>query len=681
MSHELPGKFRTDVEGLRGFAILLVILFHLFPGQCSLGFMGVDIFLVISGYFLIGKQLDARASFTPLSFLQSKVLRIFPPVLALVAAAELASLWVFPADDMLKVARLTPAVLAGYANQFLNAGTTGYFSEDTRLYPLMHLWYIGVLVQSYLLFGGVFFLWQRLGASRKLRIFSLVLIAAVSFLLFYPSAFSLRCGYGSSYYYCTGTRLWEFALGGLAAAIPAGRLSFNFKTLAVMLAAGLAAAAVKFGFGFQSVFGLQAQRLFITLGALFGCLAVYAGYTGICGRVLGNPVLRAVGKVSFSLYLVHWPWICMAEYLTCRDMNTAAYLAVILGTVLSGWILFRLVEQRRFPLAAIAGLWLLGGGLWGTITLADGFRTLWHQEANALLATVPTLEKIPADSPYFRATEGIDSNQWGNDAEPHHLLRRIGNGSGEPNFAVIGDSHATDFADGMHLLSSEHGWNGILLDSYILPFDGTIFPNSNERRLAPGMFCDDAKRASMLHWLQEHRSIRHVFIVQYWASRFIPHELNNGVFISAPAHIEMQRAAQLRRLCLQLRAIGKEVILVTDGPFITSKSPLSLMRCRLAHPALHQSNIPTVLTCTREAYEEKNRVSLRVLSALEQEQLCQVVHREQSCFADGVFYAIRGKECLMRDADHFYGNGSAYLLQAVKEQIHSLLNRPDTPLP
>lgn len=293
---------------MRAVAILPVLLYHLAFRFTPGGFVGVDVFFVISGYLITQHiQSEIRSgSFTLLSFYEKRARRILPAAMAMLAAAAFAA-WrlLYPADFVAFAKSLIAAVL--YSSNFYFWATSSYFNGSSK--PLLHTWSLAVEEQFYLVLPLVLMLLAR-RTERAVRIV-LALVAAGSFLL---SAATLSA-HPDATFYLLPQRAWELLLGSLLAVgairLPGGKLPRE-----VAAAAGLAAILI-------SALSFTSQTPFPGPLALLPCggavLILAAGEAGeltLAGKALALPPLRAVGLISYSLYLWHLPIIAFAAYST-----------------------------------------------------------------------------------------------------------------------------------------------------------------------------------------------------------------------------------------------------------------------------------------------------------------------------------------------------------------------------
>jgi peptidoglycan/LPS O-acetylase OafA/YrhL len=296
--------FRPDIEGLRAVAVLFVIANHL--GWLGGGFVGVDIFFVISGFLIsriIFTQLDQQA-FSLLDFYRRRVQRIAPAMFVVVAATLATAYWVMLPRDSTDVARSSVFSVGSLANvYFWLYPKEGYFDADTRQLPLLHLWSLGVEEQFYLAWPLVLVATGRAWKSTAF-LAGAALAAAVSFALgdlLFPRD-------PSFVYYMMPTRAGELLVGALASAWVCGNrapLTPTMRSLAGVSGAAAIAGSL-FLYNDATVFpGVRALLPTLVTAALI--LAGSQAGRGPATRLLASKPLVAIGLISYSVYVWHWP--------------------------------------------------------------------------------------------------------------------------------------------------------------------------------------------------------------------------------------------------------------------------------------------------------------------------------------------------------------------------------------
>ncbi len=446
----VPAKlsYRPDIDGLRAVAVLLVLFNHVGIRQFSGGFIGVDVFFVISGYLISAHILKdiAEGQFSIARFYERRFRRIVPAVLVMMAGtAILAHLYLFPTETV-GFAQTQLGALFSVSNVvLLHQG--GYFDVSAKLKPLLHTWSLGVEEQFYIVFPLLLLAITR-WFRRALRPILWVLAIA---------GFALSClwlRYDSlAAFYLALPRAWEFLLGTLLASRSLIALDRPWKRNA--------ASALGLLLILRSAVHFSEYIPFPGWHALPPCagalLILAAGESGpsIVGALLSWNPIRAIGVISYSLYLWHWPIqvfqtlqnILVPE----RDPTWVSSTAVIAASFAAGALSWRFVEQpfrtgrfkARLPLFAING---------ALIALLLAF----HAELIHTVGWSPW--GIPTSSLYdsfARADTTPAENSWGTcylnpeDISTHLAGACIAEDPTRKHFLILGDSHAAHAAWGL----------------------------------------------------------------------------------------------------------------------------------------------------------------------------------------------------------------------------------------
>ncbi|HEY6579235.1 MAG TPA: acyltransferase, partial [Rhizomicrobium sp.] len=308
--------YRPEIDGLRALAILPVVLFHYGAPGFRGGFVGVDVFFVISGYLitsLIQGEMEDGA-FSLARFYERRVRRIFPALFAMLAVVSAAALiWFFPVDLVRYAQSLFATAVFGANFEFWREA--GYFDAVANQKPLLHLWSIAVEEQFYLLFPALLLALRRVSPRARRAAIGGVLV--VSFAL---GAWGVAAAPVATFYLLPA-RAWELMLGALLAlgAFRAPKSRIAAETLAL---AGLALIAA-------SVFAFTSQTPFPGPAALAPCLGaalvILAARpeNSFAGKLLATRPLVFTGLISYSLYLWHWPVFVFATYIGFREPSGA----------------------------------------------------------------------------------------------------------------------------------------------------------------------------------------------------------------------------------------------------------------------------------------------------------------------------------------------------------------------
>ena len=363
-------SFRPDVEGLRAVAIAIVVLAHAELGFGAGGFVGVDVFFVLSGFLitqLLVAELDRDGRVGVARFYARRVKRLMPQVLAVIAAVVAATWLLLSPVEADAVAADVVAAGAYAMNWHLSAEAVDYFASGARDQPLDHLWSLAVEEQFYVVWP---WLVVALAWRRRLLLPALAVVAAASFLY---AAEQVQVAPEAAYY-SAFARAWELALGALAAVALAGR-SAGPRTAAVCGWLGLAAIAVAtVAFGEGTPFPGPAA-LVPTLGAV---ALIAAGTSERRGRVTRSLMLspmRWLGRVSYAWYVWHWPVLVFAGA-ALGSLPGWARGALALASLAPAWLTYRWIEEplRRSTLHARRPRITLAAGLAGpALAVGVGF--------------------------------------------------------------------------------------------------------------------------------------------------------------------------------------------------------------------------------------------------------------------------------------------------------------------
>ncbi|HEY4113085.1 MAG TPA: acyltransferase family protein [Rhizomicrobium sp.] len=433
-SEAAGGYYRPDIDGLRAIAVLPVVLYHYRVPGFSGGYVGVDIFFVISG-FLITSLIHAEIReqrFSILRFYERRVRRILPALFALLAVVTVLALIILFPRDLRQYASSVIAT-ALFASNIEFWQRAGYFDTAADLKPLLHTWSLAVEEQFYLVWPAMLFAVERWGRR--------YLLAAVCLILVLSLGESIReVAYApTAAFYLLPSRMWELMLG---AALAVGRLrppeNRWFANALAML--GL----VLIGW---SVGTYTADTPFPGLAAVPACLGaallIYVGGNRdvLAARLLSTPAFVFVGLISYSLYLWHWPLYVFAKYYLSAPPDAAQAVLLILASIALSWASYRFVEQpfrrnktvftgrRLFAMAggAIAACVALGA----VVIAGNGLPQRYPADIRTLLAGADDREHRRAHC-FNLSPDQVRAGR----------LCRIGDPSAKVDFVFWGDSHA-----------------------------------------------------------------------------------------------------------------------------------------------------------------------------------------------------------------------------------------------
>ena len=333
---EQASGYRRDIDGLRSLAILPVLLFHTRVPGFSGGFVGVDIFFVISGFLITGiiaREID-RGSFSLLRFYERRARRILPALFAMIGFVLAGASWLYLPGDFESVPRSALMALGFLSNVWFFANT-GYFAGGAETMPLLHCWSLGVEEQFYIGFPLLLWLIAKYVPRGRARA-----IAGAALVSFAWAWWKQTDGDGFAFYLLP-PRAWELFAGALLAvgAVPEVRRQALREALA-LIGLGLIAFAV-FSYDRQTPFPGTAA-IPPVLGSV---LLIHCAPGTLAGRMLAMRLPVAIGLISYSLYLWHWPLIVFTEYARDEPLAGLWSLGVIAAALLAAWASWRFIER------------------------------------------------------------------------------------------------------------------------------------------------------------------------------------------------------------------------------------------------------------------------------------------------------------------------------------------------
>ncbi len=561
-------KYRADIDGLRAIAVLPVTLFHAGVPGFSGGFVGVDIFFVISGYLitLILIRELAEGSFSLMRFYERRVRRILPALTAVLVFSVCASYFLLPPVQFAEVGRALRAIALIKANHYFSRVQGDYWQQNLLAdQPLLHTWSLAVEEQYYVLFPLllwlVFTLAKRwFGTDRDPRRGILTLIGVLALLSLAASEWLVHNDRPVAFYLLP-SRAWELLLGsGLAVLVsrrpPVPRAREWLGGVGLLMVVVAVA-----GFDSRSPF----PGLYALLPCLGSALLIWSGTPAADGsttwvaRCLMVRPLVFIGLISYSLYLWHWPVIILQRSIGwyAHGLPEVPTVVLLLVMLLLAWGSWRYIElpfrRRTHPdsawsarLATACGVVVLALSHW----LGDA--TISSAQTGKPVAQVlpPIVKQLVADttnSPGI-ACEGADNVQ--------QIARNgggctVGDAPGDalPAFALIGDSHARMYTEAARAAALDSRVNALVLArSSCIPVLDLSPPTRH--------LCRDLTAATFDYLV--HSPVRKVVLVGYWIDILLDPELSDRL---KPALF-----AALDRL---LRA-DKSVFLMLDVPLLAS---------------------------------------------------------------------------------------------------------------
>ncbi len=648
---------RPDIDGLRAVAILGVLVFHLDESLLRGGFLGVDVFFVISGYLItsiIRREIgEGRFSFG--RFYERRIRRIMPAFLAVMLATTLAG-WVLllPADLTSFAESLNYALLSA-ANFFFLDHTQDYFASQAAAAPLLHTWSLGVEEQFYLLFPlGL------LGLHRWLKTDRNVTRAIVALLILSFAACLIRARSNTAdCFFLLPYRAWQMLAGALLA-YQGSRITWSPRVAGAAGILGLLLIGGSMGW-------VGGSSFYPGWAALAPCLG--ASLLLLAGAQPGSPAQRLLtcrplvftGLISYSVYLWHWPVIVLLKSRHASP-SPAVLPAAGAASLLLGWASWKWIENpfRRPGFLSRRTVFLLWGsasaalfGVASVIAAADGFENRFSPEIRAMLA-------------WKHEKPGI-----GQDVKKHWNPAKVyvfGDTSQTPTIALWGDSHANALVPWLETEALRHHR---AVRSFTVPAQApvpgvVVDKNNNEKRLN---YSNEVQRI-----LLADDNLRTVIIHARWA--YYLHGYNeeagrqNLRFYQRPEQSLAERgryyAAQLKQGVTQLLTAGKTVVLVYPVPEAGFNIPDYLVQA-MVRDQPQPSAIPL------PSFAGRQSLPLAALDGVPDHPNLIRVRPAARLLHDGMLTIQTAGRSLYSDDDHLSTAGLDYIrevLEPVSEAMH-----------
>lgn len=643
-------RYRPDIDGLRALAVLPVVLYHFQIWPFTGGFVGVDIFFVISGYLitsLIHGEME-QGDFTIVHFYERRIRRIFPALFAVIAASCIAAAILLFPIDLIRFGHSVMATVV-FGSNFLFRNAAGYFDTAAIRKPLLHTWSLAVEEQFYVLFPALLFFLRR--AGQRIQLWVIVVILVTSLAL---AVHQVKIAPETAFYLLPD-RAWELMLGAVLAIgnfpLPSQRW---LREILALIGVALIALAV---------FTYNTETPFPGWTAIPPCLGaallIYAGSGGasVIGAGLSSAPLVGVGLISYSLYLWHWPLRVFGQYAAFRELYLWEKAALIAASFALAWFSWRFIERpfrgrreffsRRvvFALAGVASIVLFAAGF--ALTADHGLTFRYPKNVQLILKQAAHHAAPKQDAcfgkPLFKSKDG--------------LICTFGTENIQPSFALWGDSHAEVLIPviGDRALAT-HKQGLLIKHGACRPALGVESSRSND--------CDELNRKG-LAILEATPSITQVILAGRWAmsadGRPAPHEDGPFEYVTDKDHPQRALADNpivfangLNRLVAALIAAHKRVVIVADVPEPGWPVPETLARIAVTHSRLD-------IRPTLDQYRARQAAALHVFDALRGKYGAQIVYPSDVLCSSGKCTVEESGLPIYMDSSHLTEGGSRLL--------------------
>jgi peptidoglycan/LPS O-acetylase OafA/YrhL len=658
--------YRPEIDGLRAVSVIGVVLFHLglgFPG----GFVGVDVFFVISGYLITGILLRQLGEdrFSLVDFWARRIRRIAPAAIAMVLVTLLIGGFLQTPERYASLARSAMAHVVMASNCYFTRDQ-GYFAEKSDLEPLLHTWSLSVEEQFYLIFPLlVCFVWER--ARPKLAL----ILASVALISFVWSWLEVSADPKSAFFLLPA-RGWELLAGALLATLPPKNPSSGRKEIWAFLGLILVLAPMFF-FDRQTTFPGPAA-LPPVLGA---ALLIWTGGGTKIGQLLAWKPLVKIGLISYSLYLWHWPFVVFAREMVF-DLTLAWKLSLLATSLLAGYLSWKWVETpfRTGSLLSTQKRALFVGLSSAVALFAISFAI---KSSGGFPARLPAeLRVIMSDIEW----NGAEYTSAKSEAVP------IGfEGEGPLDFVLWGDSHGA---------SASPAVNAVALD---LKLKGRAYLNNGTPPVTGLWFADMGQESAAKMVALNERVLeeiiaakpRVVFLVGRWVARCEGY--NEAEMVGEPESIHFttmlvdsmipeptfEKASsalvrQLKAMAARLATHQIELVILQQVPESNESRTASRFYAMKRFSGLFE--IPQYTT-TKDEFLERQERTMNLLENQVAGNIKVIDARERFYFRGHNQLKVYAERSYYRDEDHLTRAGAMHYLEPVFRSVMSWLLREE----
>jgi len=668
ISHQ---KYRPDIDGLRAIAVLLVVGFHAFPEWINGGFVGVDIFFVISGFLIstiIFTSLN-NGNFSFKTFYARRVKRIFPALLLVLIACFAFGWFVLLSEEYKQLGKHMSAG-ATFRSNFILWNEAGYFDNAAETKPLLHLWSLAIEEQFYIAWPLLlWFAWKKRIDPFTVCLFVIVVSFAVNASTINDRAIAA--------FYSPLSRFWELSCGSLLAYFKLrapdrvfkanqnieafrNRFSYGDRVNHDVTAWPNIAAWLGIFLIVLAAWLLSSNSLFPGWWALLPtvgtCLILFAGPDGWFNRcVLSNGLLVKIGLISYPLYLWHWPMLAFARIIEVQIPAREVRIGAVLISVVLAWLTYRFIERpvrfggySRAKVITLCALMAIVGAFGYYTYKRDGF----DFRLKDFEGKVKNLRRTQEATLSCKQAIPVKELTYCNMAEP----------SKDPSIVIIGDSHGNRLYENLASKYSEIGENLLQIGG------GGCLPFWNVETGSPGKpnKCNEQMNPQ-LDFVLNTPSIKTVIFVNrgpLYIEGDDPVSARKYFIkdMSFPAEEDAKQIYKgaLIRSVSRLAAKGKNVVLVIDAP----EFPYNPLQCiDLERPFSSPFKQKPNCTISKSSVEWRNRNYIEVTNYVADKLGLQVINLQDALCDTKDCFALKDGTLLYMDADHLSRYGAKYVIE------------------
>lgn len=636
-------NYRPDIDGLRAVAVLLVLLFHFGLGIPG-GFVGVDVFFVISGYLItdVIRNSCKAGRFSFYDFYARRLTRLHPALLTTVAITLAAGYLIMDPASLVNLAKAS-AYTVFSASNILFWNTQDYFDASAAMQPLLHTWSLSVEWQFYVIWPLV--VWASLKISDR---FLMLLLAVIGFASLAGSQLMLRVDSSASYFLMP-FRVFELAIGAILV-FTKGRL-YSRRSGSIGTVLGLALIVA-------SAFALDSKSAFPGIAAIAPCLGaalcIQFGASPAGAVLRLKPIVR-IGLISYSVYLVHWPFLVFAKYYLYRELTLLESAMLLVASIALGQLIYSFVE-RQFIIRSRAGRPVPLLAVASGIAMVTAITTSLVSSQGAPYRVPEKYQKFVSNPSEFHINN-FGGAGYNNDT-------KLGVEGDKATFLLAGDSFAMQYASGVDqvLKGSSTTANGQFTLGCFLSKTHTRFENGTSK-----MECQDRYK-SIISFL--HQGNYPLILSMNW-SGYMPYiadfDGNNLTFDSQQKYEEFIS----KSLDEMLTDAGKrKVFIVGVAPFLAA--PVSAASCLLRPNYIHQGCEDRLTYKPDQAFAYGINKALR--SYAESRPDTYFIDPADSICKGGTCSVSENGEILFSDPNHLSKYGSLMVSKDIVRTVQEHIN-------
>ncbi len=659
-------SYRPDIDGLRAIAVLSVVFYHAGFNIFSGGYVGVDVFFVISGYLIttiIAREIEA-GEFSLVRFYERRIRRIFPALYVVIPLVLLAASIFYSANNFAQTSQGAMAATLFMSN-VLFWTESGYFAAPTTLKPLLHTWSLAVEEQFYIVFPLLMLLIMRY--VKKWYKPVLGAFALTSFLLniYYTKEDP------SAAFYFFHLRAWELLVGGLLAInivpISTNRVIRNLCSLG-----GLAGILVSVFLYTKNTAFPGASALLPTLGT---ALIIFSGINGdsFVGKILSLPPLVFVGKISYSLYLWHWPIISFGKYCVIQEPTIMEQIIWVAASIALAALSWQFVERpfRSKSFLVKPKIFMAAGSMMLLTFAAAGVIDLNHGMPGFLNNNelVTSAEAEPLQQQAECVNDVFDSIG--------STFCRVGEKTSARTFLVWGDSHAAALNAAVGASAKKYGEAGYLIaDNMCPPLLDANRSEESSRKIPCGAFNN-----MVVKYLKGNPTIKTVILAGRWtlSAEGTRYKGEEGPDITL---IDQQAAAPgaaneeifengIDRTIKTLIQLNRKIVIVLPIPEIGYDVPSSYFIALRTGRDINKMIAPTL-----EEYLQRNRFVIDLMDGIQNRYHVQLLDPTQALCSQDTCKIVVDGNLLYADSHHLSTFGSLYISNIFDPLFEELSQSP-----